>query len=77
MKKIYMTPHLKILAVVNSEQLCDGGGLYVGLQLMRVMGVQMVVVVPIMMETLSGEQQVPNTLTVGTLGMIDVSTFPK
>ena len=48
----------------------------VGLQLMRVMGVQMVVV-PIMMETLSGEQQVPNTLTVGTLGMIDVSTFPK
>lgn len=49
----------------------------VGLQLMRVMGVQMVVVVPIMMEALSGEQQVPNTLTVGTLGMIDVSTFPK
>lgn len=28
MKKIYMTPHLEILAVVNSEQLCDGGGLY-------------------------------------------------
>lgn len=27
MKKIYITPHLEILAVVNAEQLCDGGGL--------------------------------------------------
>lgn len=77
MKKIYMTPHLEILAVVNSENCAMEEDCMVGLQLMRVMGVQMVVVVPIMMETLSGEQQVPNTLTVGTLGMIDVSTFPK